>query len=120
MQAEIASRRARNGHGRGRAGCSEHGNRGGRSSRASPARSAESTEPKSKLRSRPEETGIGLIRLRNQSGRKTRSVVTTAHVKELREQTGAGIMDCKRALEEAGGDLKKAVDLLKQTGSGQG
>ena len=30
-------------------------------------------------------------------------------VKELREQTGAGIMDCKRALEEAGGDYEKAA-----------
>jgi elongation factor Ts len=37
-------------------------------------------------------------------------------VKELREQTGAGIMDCKRALEETGGDLKKAADYLRQTG----
>ena len=43
-------------------------------------------------------------------------MVTTSLVKELREQTGAGIMECKRALEEAGGDLKKAVDLLRQTG----
>ncbi len=43
-------------------------------------------------------------------------MVTTSLVKDLREQTGAGIMDCKRALEEAGGDLKKASDLLKQQG----
>jgi elongation factor Ts len=43
-------------------------------------------------------------------------VVTTSLVKELREQTGAGIMDCKRALEQAGGDVKKAAELLKQTG----
>jgi elongation factor Ts len=43
-------------------------------------------------------------------------VVTTSLVKELREQTGAGIMDCKRALVEANGDLKKASDLLKQQG----
>jgi elongation factor Ts len=48
--------------------------------------------------------------------RKDESVVTTSLVKELREQTGAGIMDCKRALEEANGDLKKASDLLKQSG----
>ena len=43
-------------------------------------------------------------------------MVTTALVKELREQTGAGIMDCKRALQDANGDLKKATDLLKQSG----
>lgn len=43
-------------------------------------------------------------------------MVTTSLVKELREQTGAGIMDCKRALEETGGDLKKAADYLRQTG----
>jgi elongation factor Ts len=42
--------------------------------------------------------------------------VTTAKVKELREQTGAGIMDCKRALEEAGGDTGKAVQILKEQG----
>lgn len=42
--------------------------------------------------------------------------VSTAKVKELREQTGAGIMECKRALEAAGGDLAKAGEILKQRG----
>jgi len=37
-------------------------------------------------------------------------------VKELREQTGAGIMDCKRALAEAAGDLKKAIVWLREKG----
>ena len=37
-------------------------------------------------------------------------------VKELREWTGAGFMDCKRALEETGGDLDKAVTLLRERG----
>src|SRR5210317_2186725 len=37
-------------------------------------------------------------------------------VKELREKTNAGMMDCKRALEETEGDLEKAVDLLRQKG----
>jgi elongation factor Ts len=37
-------------------------------------------------------------------------------VKELRERTGAGFMDCKRALEETGGDLDKAVTLLREKG----
>lgn len=42
--------------------------------------------------------------------------VTTADVKKLREMTGAGMMDCKRALEEADGDLQKAVELLRVKG----
>lgn len=37
-------------------------------------------------------------------------------VKELRERTGAGFMDCKRALEETGGDLERAVLLLRERG----
>ena len=37
-------------------------------------------------------------------------------VKELRERTGAGFMDCKRALEETGGDIERAVALLRQRG----
>ena len=37
-------------------------------------------------------------------------------VKELREKTGAGVMDCKSALEEAGGDLERAVEILQQRG----
>ena len=37
-------------------------------------------------------------------------------VKELRERTGAGFMDCKRALEETGGDMDKAVVLLREKG----
>jgi elongation factor Ts len=40
-------------------------------------------------------------------------------VKELREQTGAGMMDCKRALEDAGGDLEAAVKLLREKGIAQ-
>lgn len=37
-------------------------------------------------------------------------------VKELREKTGAGMLDCKKALEEANGDLSKATDLLREKG----
>ncbi len=43
-------------------------------------------------------------------------VVTTELVKELRARTGAGIMDCRRALEEAGGDLDRAAELLRAKG----
>jgi elongation factor Ts len=39
--------------------------------------------------------------------------ITAAQVKELRDRTGAGMMDCKKALEETGGDVDKAVELLR-------
>ena len=42
--------------------------------------------------------------------------ISARSVKELREKTGAGIMDCKRALLESVGDLEKAVDYLRQKG----
>jgi elongation factor Ts len=42
--------------------------------------------------------------------------ITAASVKELRERTGAGMMDCKRALTETDGDLDKAVALLRERG----
>ena len=42
--------------------------------------------------------------------------ITAEAVKELRERTGAGFMDCKRALEETGGDMDKAVAHLREKG----
>jgi elongation factor Ts len=42
--------------------------------------------------------------------------VTTEMIKELRESTGAGILDCRKALENAGGDFDKAVDFLREKG----
>ena len=42
--------------------------------------------------------------------------ITSAMVKELREKTNAGIMDCKAALQETKGDMEKAVDHLRQKG----
>jgi elongation factor Ts len=42
--------------------------------------------------------------------------ITASMVKELREKTGAGMMDCKKALAEAGGDVDKAVDVLRKSG----
>jgi len=44
------------------------------------------------------------------------STVTANMVSELRARTGAGIMDCKKALTEAGGDLEKAVEILRKSG----
>lgn len=42
--------------------------------------------------------------------------ITSQMVKELRDKTNAGMMDCKKALSETAGDLEKAVDLLRQKG----
>lgn len=42
--------------------------------------------------------------------------VTAAMVKELREKTGAGVMDCKEALQETGGEVEKAIDYLRKKG----
>ena len=45
--------------------------------------------------------------------------ITADQVKQLRDQTGAGMMECKKALAEAAGDLAKAVDLLRKSGMAQ-
>ena len=42
--------------------------------------------------------------------------VTTALIKELREKTGAGVMDAKRALDESNGDLKRAAEIIREKG----
>lgn len=42
--------------------------------------------------------------------------ITTAMIKQLREATGAGILDCRKALEQADGDFNKAVDFLREKG----
>lgn len=42
--------------------------------------------------------------------------VSAGLVKELRERTGAGMLDCKKALEETNGDIEKAIDLLREKG----
>jgi elongation factor Ts len=44
------------------------------------------------------------------------TTITADAVKELRERTGAGFMDCKNALVEAGGDIDKAIALLRERG----
>ncbi|MGR6836128.1 translation elongation factor Ts [Syntrophomonas erecta] len=43
-------------------------------------------------------------------------MISAQLVKELRERTGAGMMDCKRALQETGGDIEKAIDELRTKG----
>ncbi len=42
--------------------------------------------------------------------------IDAATVKKLRDQTGCGMMDCKKALEEAGGDIERSIDLLRKKG----
>jgi len=42
--------------------------------------------------------------------------ITAALVRELREKTNAGMMDCKKALQDTGGDMEKAIDFLRQKG----
>jgi len=42
--------------------------------------------------------------------------ISAQMVKELRERTGAGMMDCKAALAEANGDMEKAIEILRKKG----
>jgi len=42
--------------------------------------------------------------------------ITSEQVKELRERTGIGMMECKRSLEEANGDMEKAIEILRKKG----
>src|SRR5260370_40176934 len=44
------------------------------------------------------------------------ATITAAMVKDLRDKTGAGMMDCKNALNETGGDIEAAVDWLRKKG----
>ena len=46
----------------------------------------------------------------------TKVAITPQEVKVLRERTGAGVMDCKKALEEANSDMDKAAEILRQKG----
>ena len=59
----------------------------------------------------PRHRACGAVRERN-----TVAEITASMVKELREMTGAGMMECKKALVEAEGDLEKAVDVLRTRG----
>src|SRR5690606_34327873 len=49
----------------------------------------------------------------------TMANITPQMVKELRERTQAGMMDCKKALQETGGDMEKAIDYLREKGLAQ-
>ena len=43
--------------------------------------------------------------------------ITAAQVKELRDRTGAGMMDCKNALTETNGDIELAIDNMRKSGA---
>lgn len=45
------------------------------------------------------------------------AVISTEQVKQLRDKTGAGMMDCKKALEENNGDMEKAIEFLRKKGA---
>jgi elongation factor Ts len=45
------------------------------------------------------------------------TMISAKDVKKLRDMTGAGMMDCKKALEETGGDIEKAIDLMRAKGA---
>jgi len=45
--------------------------------------------------------------------------ISAAQVKELRDRTGAGMLECRKALEETGGDIEAAVDILRAKGAAQ-
>ena len=46
----------------------------------------------------------------------SKTEITTKTIQDLREKTGVGMMDCKRALIESGGDMEKAIELLRKQG----
>ena len=75
---------------------------------------AEGTESRTAEAAAPAETPAAT----NADLRKDRAVaeITAALVKELREKSGAGMMDCKKALDATGGDLEKAMDELRKQG----
>lgn len=51
--------------------------------------------------------------------RKERQVISADRVKELRDLSGAGVMDCKRALQQTDGDMQRAIALLREQGLSQ-
>src|SRR6266550_2216991 len=81
-------------------------------------RTTSSSAPPRKLRrSRPDHDPRPRRRLWEAPGRKAEMPdITAAMVKALRESTGAGMMDCKRALIEADGDADRATQLLREKG----
>src|SRR5262245_33247582 len=67
--------------------------------------------PRARANEMPRESPAGTNR-----GITAMANITAQMVKELRERTGAGMMDCKGALTETGGEMEQAVDLLRKRG----
>jgi elongation factor Ts len=55
-------------------------------------------------------------KIREKRGPGSNMAITTKEVQELREKTGVGMMDCKKALTETNGDMEKAMELLRKQG----
>ena len=70
-------------------------------------------EQRSNLVDLARETGYALM---NEIRRNKTMAITASMVKELREMTGAGMMDCKKALTETNGDMDAAVEFLRKNG----
>src|ERR1700760_77685 len=65
---------------------------------------------------RPGGECLAALHTDRQEGRPTMATITAAMVKDLRETTGAGMMDCKAALTESNGDMQAAQDWLRKKG----
>ena len=99
---------------RGSRGARTRGRRGARP-RGTAARAGGRARPRAD-RADPRGAGRrGRARLRRR-GRRVSTAIPAKLVKDLRERTGAGMMDCKRALEEADGDLEAATTALRSKG----
>ncbi len=60
--------------------------------------------------------GKNIFKISSKSRRRINMDIKASDVKELREKTGAGMMDCKKALAEANGDMEKAIEILREKG----
>jgi elongation factor Ts len=64
----------------------------------------------------PPRRGSAARSIQTKTSKESSIAISAQDVKALRERTGAGMMDCKAALEEAGGDVEKAVEILRVKG----
>eukprot|EP00418_Pyrodinium_bahamense_P098984 CAMPEP_0179044978 /NCGR_PEP_ID=MMETSP0796-20121207/17944_1 /TAXON_ID=73915 /ORGANISM="Pyrodinium bahamense, Strain pbaha01" /LENGTH=965 /DNA_ID=CAMNT_0020741377 /DNA_START=72 /DNA_END=2969 /DNA_ORIENTATION=- len=79
--------------------------------RSSPEQAAEAEKPKEEEKSKEEEKPKA-----EEKPKEEGPAITAAQVKELRERSGAGILDSKKALKESGGNIEKAMEWLKKKG----
>src|SRR5690606_20536115 len=84
-----------------------------------PARPARA-EPAAPARAGPERRFYYSHPRMNGTEEMASTTISTKDISELRRRTGAGMMDCKNALEEANGDMEKAAELLRKKGIAKG